>query len=42
MNFLKEILSSLKKKIDGFRCVMKCGPVKENKSLDIQDEMVGM
>ena len=42
MNFLKGILNSLKKKIDRFRCVMKCGPVKENKSLDILDEEVGL
>lgn len=42
MNFLKGIISSLRKKIDRMRCVMKCGPVKENKALDIQDEMVGM
>jgi hypothetical protein len=42
MNFLKEILNSLRKKIDSFRCVMKCGPVKETKTLDILDETVGM
>ena len=42
MNFLKGILNSLKKKIDRFRCVMKCGPVTENKHLDILDEEVGM
>ena len=42
MNFLKGILNSLQKKIDRFRCVMKCGTVKETKSLDILDEGVGM
>ena len=42
MNFLKGIISSLRKKIDRMRCTITCGPVKENKSLDIQDEMVGM
>jgi hypothetical protein len=42
MNLFIGILSSLQKKIDRFRCVMKCGPVRENKALDILDEEVGM
>lgn len=42
MNLFIGILSSLKKKIDRMRCKITCGPVVENKSLDIQDEMVGM
>ena len=42
MNFLKGIIGSLRKKIDRFRCVMKCGNVTENKNLDILDEMVGI
>ena len=42
MNLFIGILSSLKKKIDRMRCVMKCGNVTENKNLDILDEMVGI
>ena len=42
MNFLKGILSSLKKKIDRMRCKITCGPVRENKALDILDEELGM
>ena len=42
LNLLKGILSSLKKKIDRMRCIVKCAAVKENKNLDILDEMVGI
>ena len=42
MNFLKGIISSLRKKIDRMRCVMKCGPTTKIKGLDILDEEVGM
>ena len=42
LNIFKGILSSLQKKIDRFRCVMKCGPNTKIKGLDILDEEVGM
>ena len=42
MELIKGIIHSLKKKIDRMRCRCTCGPVKENKALDILDEQVGM
>lgn len=42
MNLFIGILSSLKKKIDRMRCVMKCGPTTNIKGLDIIDEELGM
>jgi len=42
MNLFIGILSSLKKKIDRMRCVMKCGQPIKTKGLDILDEELGM
>ena len=37
-----EILSAIRKKIDSFRCVMKCGRPINPKELDILDEEVSL
>lgn len=37
-----EILSTIRKKIDSFRCVMKCGKPINSKYLDVIDEEVGL
>jgi len=42
MDLIKGIIHSLRKKIDRMRCRCTCGPVKENKALDILDEEVGL
>lgn len=37
-----ELLSAIRKKINSFRCVMKCGRPVNSKYLDLIDEEVGL